>query len=96
MSIKPESIIEAFQKSVKFPCGVRTLDFYSELGISENDIRETLGNGNVPVSYGNRKYVIGLTKDGSKEYVTIIPEIPAGLILNARKLAAGLKKQGRL
>jgi len=97
MKIKLESIIEAFQENVNFPCGSRTLDFYAGLGISENDIRETLGNGNVSVSYGNQNYMIGLTKDGSNEYVTIIPkEFLKFPVLRIKKLGMELKKQGRL
>ncbi len=96
MKIMPESIIEAFQKSENFSFGARTIDFYVKLGFPEKDIREAFGKGNMPVSYEDQKYVIGLTKDKDAEYVTIIPEEIIELPHQARKLGKEFRKQVRL
>ncbi len=96
--IKPEDLIEAFQKSEEFPFGSRPIGFYENLGYRKESILELLANGNMEAQSedGETVYVVGLTKDeGGNNYVNIIPKEIMKSALSIKKMGMNIIKQKR-
>ncbi len=94
--IKPEDLIEAFQKSENFPFGSRPIGFYETLGYRKKSILELLANGTAEAQSEDDEtvYVIGLSKDeGGNNYVNILPKEIVKSALSIKKMGLNIKKQ---